>query len=257
MSFAVPPDIRSASPKVFRLEMNGQTVFVKQRRPSKNPLGKRLQRLLFAASGNPLLAPTGVSDNNVRTEAGNLKHMAALGLPVPAVLHEEDDYFVMTRTGRKLERYLIREPERREEYIRRAAELLRKLHSFGLAHGGAQIRNFTKPEDNDLISLIDFEEVISVEHMAEFQLRDLFLLVFSLEKKNMVPDISLVCRYYAGGAADTDADGWRDVHRRLCRAVAALRPVAALDTLVPSAIRMADIRSLARLTAKAKAEQTR
>lgn len=244
MSFAVPLEIRQANPKVFRLQMNGQPVFVKQRRPNKNPAGKMLQRLLYAATGNPLLVPTGVSPNNVLTEIGNIRKMATLGLPVPTILHQEDDYFVMTWTGRKLECFLTREPERRDEHIRRAVGLLRQLHGFGLAHGGAQVRNFTKLEDGDLISLIDFEEVIPAEYIAEFQLRDLFLLVFSLEKGNMAPDLSAICRCYA--------DDWQDVHHRLCRAVAALRPAAIADALVPAAIRMADIRSLARLTARAR-----
>lgn len=244
MSYAVPPPVLAAGPHVFAHEIAGVRVFVKKNRRSKNILGKLAQRLLYALSGNILVLPPGYSrEGSARHEARTLRELAARGVNVPAVLHVEDGYFVMSDVGETLERVLRDSPAEREYNIARAARELRRLHDLGFAHGGAQVKNLAVKDG--AVYFLDFEELIPPEHLGEFQLRDLFLFLFSLERCGFDPDFSGVCAAYGGDERGATAAKMR-------RLIAGLRAARIFDWRVFDKLKIRDIRAVCALVRKAK-----
>ena len=204
MSYAISRRILEAKGNIFAHEIAGERVFVKKKLLSKNPLGRLAQRILFAATGNILLLPP---DSPRRAgadyEARTLRALAAKGINVPAVLHDEEDYFVMEDAGESLYEVLRDSPEGREDLAVRSIIELRRLHDLGFAHGGAQIKNMTV-RDN-VILFIDFEEAIPDRHLAAFQVRDLFLFLLSLERCGFDPDLPKLLAAYSGSEPDAKA----------------------------------------------------
>jgi len=69
--------------------------------------------------------------------------------------------------------------------VEKTAEVLGDLHRRSFYHGASQIRNFTM-DDRGNIHIIDFEESFSKSvDMKALQLRDLFLLIYSLHRQKM------------------------------------------------------------------------
>lgn len=244
MDYSVPKTVLSASPQVFKWRVGDEDVWVKKRRRRKNPLGWWIQRVAYRLTGLILaLPPEWSREDNVTLESDMLRRLAGLGLRVPRVLHVDAGYFVMSDAGVTLEAYLAHNRDQAAEYTDRAARELRRLHDLGLAHGGAQIRNLTVR--NDGIGFIDFESRVPDASLAEFQLRDVFLFLLSLERNGYDPDIAAVCRSYEGG------DGAR-TRLAVCRALRQLRFVRIADSGVFFWLRMNDIRCLSNLVRKAE-----
>lgn len=244
MSYSVPRDEVEAGTQVFIHYVDGEKVFVKKRRPNKNPVGWIAQRLLYRLTGNLLaMPPSRPEGDNVAFESGVLKRLAEHGVRVPRVLHVDADYFVMSDVGRTLEVALREEPEKAGEYVAMAVRELRRFHDLGFAHGGAQIKNITIKDG--VIHFIDFEENIPQEHLEQFQVRDLFLLLLSLQRHGHDPDLKNICGLY-----DPDGDG-----RMLGQVRAALRSLRIarlLDGRLFSRLSMRDVRSLNQLIRKAE-----
>lgn len=245
MSYSVPKTLLASQPSVFAHEVNGEIVFVKQRRKrGKNPLGHLAQLFLYSLTRNILVMPTEwLSGNSVAFETETIRRLAALGVRVPEILHEEEDYFVMSNAGLSLEHYLKKHPDEREALIDKSAAELRRFHDVGCAHGGAQIKNLTVRDGE--IHFIDFETSIPAERLAEFQLRDLFLFILSLERHGHNPDLRRICRIYDGRP-----DG--PTPARLKKCLLGMRPVRLLDNRLLKSLSMRDIRSLGRLVKKAE-----
>lgn len=242
--YCVPAEVRRANTSVFRHIAGDRPVWVKQARRHENPFGWWAQRLAYGMSGLLLLLPPErMTNNRVDFEASTLRRLAGLGVPVPEVLHQEADYFVMADCGASLAQFLKDRPDA-SVWIDKALVELRGLHALGLAHGGAQVKNFTIKDGR--VYLIDFEESIPQARLADFQLRDVFLFMLSLERLGHDPDLPRLCRVYAG-------DGWREVWTRLRQALAALRPVRLAEWRLFDRLSMRDIRSLSRMVAKAQA----
>lgn len=244
MDYLIPQPIVDGSPHVFTYLINGERVFVKKRRPNKNPLAWYMQRLLYGLTGFLLvLPPDRPKRNNVLFESDALRRLGDLGLRVPRVLHVTEDYFVMSQVGRNLEVILRENPKKSAELIEKAARELRGFHRLGLAHGGAQIKNMTVNDGE--ICFIDFEESIPERHMSKFQLRDLFLFIFSLERTGHDPDLASICRIYDDG----DDSG---TLAKIRRALLQLRGVCLAEHKIFARYSMRDVRSLIRLIHKAK-----
>jgi tRNA A-37 threonylcarbamoyl transferase component Bud32 len=194
--YAIPALLRQKNPTVFSLVIEGKRVFVKQSRRGKNPLGKFCQRLLWRLTANPLLLPplqplTGSAEQ----EAATLRRLGEAGINVPALLHAEPDYLVMADAGSQLEEALRQaSPSQRHQLMAEAAQELRRLHDQGYAHGGSQIKNMALQEGK--IYFFDFEERIDAAQLPAFQLRDLFLLLFSLERAGFDPNLKDILASY-------------------------------------------------------------
>ncbi len=234
---------------IFPAVVNGRKVWVKKRRSSGLCLFRRMQKLLYGATGllvamPPDLPPT----DNVGFEAERLSRAAELGLRIPAVLHRAADYFVMEDAGTHLDAYVKAHPEEREDVIDRAASALRNMHDLGLVHGGAQIKNITVRDGE--IFFIDLEESIPPDRLELFKLRDLFLFLFSLEKTGNEPDLRRIAAVYGGPDAE-------QVLRRTVRALRQLRPLRIFNSRLFAGLSLRDVRPLCRLADRADREYER
>ncbi len=246
MEYSVPETVRRSKPLVFVHQIGDEQVFVKQkRRFGKNPLGHVAQHMLYWLTRNVLtLPPAWPTGNSVDFETGTLRHLAALQVKVPEILHQEPDYFVMSNAGVTLEEYLLKHPDQRDVMIDRVAEALAEFHRLGTAHGGAQVKNITVK--NEAIYFIDFETSIPANRLKEFQLRDVFLFILSLERHGHDPDLRRICERYDGGPNGPTLAGIK-------KSLLGFQIVCLLDNPLLDRLSMRDVRSLVSLVRKAKA----
>ncbi len=250
MDFSVSTEeLRRHKGDVFPLVREGKTVWVKKRRRPEAPLLRLAQRLIYAATRFPLAVPPGPApENNVAFEAERLRQAREKGIPVPAVLHLDERYCVLEDAGTPLHSYLKARPEEAEALIGRAAEALRRLHDRGLAHGGTQLKNITVRDGR--ILFIDLEENIPGDRLELFQLRDLFLFLFSLEKNGYNPDLRRICAAYG-------AERGGEVPERLAGALRRFRPLRLVNAGCFDRWTLRDIRPLAALAGKADRDANR
>lgn len=247
MEYLIPETVLRRQINVFPYRIGGKTgrtVWVKKRRRRDNARHWYMQRALYAVTGLALLVPPApLPTDSAAFEAGRLEEAARLGLRVPAVLHRDADYFVIEDAGTTLGEYLRSAPADEAAVIDKAAAELRRAHSLGIAHGGAQIKNLTLRDGE--IGFIDFEENIPAERLEEFQLRDLFLFLLSLEKLGTDPDVRHIVSAYAGAPAEAE-----NVLRRLAAALRQLRMLRVFEFPLFAGWRLGDIRAICRLVKK-------
>ncbi|MCC8166246.1 MAG: hypothetical protein LIQ31_08870 [Planctomycetes bacterium] len=240
--YAIPEAVLRANRHVFSHMVDGERVWVKKRRPDKNPLGWWAQKLLYAMTGNILLMPPDrPTGDNVTFEVSMLRKVSAHGVNVPEVLHVTDTYFVLREVGVSLENYLRDNGPTALNMIPQAAVALKDLHDRGLAHGGTQIKNLTV--NDGVIYFIDFEENIPEKHLRLFQVRDVFLFLLSLERTGFNPDIPALCRAY-------DPNGGEALLDQIRRAVRQFGLVRLANWRLLSRFSMKDIRNMCRFVDK-------
>lgn len=247
MDYSVSEEVLLSHSNVFPLLLGEERVWVKKRRRRDNPGLLLLQRLTHFLTRRTLaVAPGPLPADSVAFEAGRLRRAAVLGVRVPAVLHAAEGYFVLEDAGETLHRIVHDRPAEADDAVHRAASALGRLHDAGIAHGGAQIKNIAlRP---DAVFFFDFEENIPDDKLELFQLRDLFLFLFSLEKAGFDPDFRRICERYRRGDAV------------LGNLVAALRELWMLRIFKYrpfSALRLGDVRALCALVDKADREYGR
>ena len=193
--------------RVCSYEIDGNKVYVKKREKQKK-LRHVFQGILQKITREPMLilSVLPASENEVLFESNKIKELEKQGVSVPHILEVTENYFIMSDTGESLKNYVNDQIEKqkikdkyeqdvfKEEYVQRALDTLIKLHNTGNAQGGCQIRNFTIKDE--VISLIDFEEVIPTQHMKTFQKRDFLLFVLSLQRSGFNPNIRKLSDYY-------------------------------------------------------------
>ena len=152
----------------------------------------------------------------------------------------------MSDTGESLKNYVNDQIEKqkikdkyeqdvfKEEYVQRALDTLIKLHNTGNAQGGCQIRNFTIKDE--VISLIDFEEVIPTQHMKTFQKRDFLLFVLSLQRSGFNPNIRKLSDYYM------DNTEYKTLYSELREFLLKFKWLYFLEWKIFKKIRMKDVR---------------
>ena len=193
--------------RVCSYEVDGNKVYVKKREKQKK-VRHIFQEVLQKITREPMLIPSvlSASENEILFESGKIKELEKQGVSVPHILEVTENYFIMSDTGESLKNYVNDQIEKqkindkhkqdvfKEGYVQRALDTLIKLHSTENAQGGCQIRNFTIK--NEVISLIDFEESIPKKHMKTFQKRDFLLLILSLPRSGVNPNIKKLSEYY-------------------------------------------------------------
>lgn len=247
--YTVPKDIRDEMRKQAgavwdTIAADGRRIWVKMDPAARPGAALLAQQALWKLTHNPLLAPPGIHEGSpIAYEAQRLRAMAAKNIPVPEVLHAEDDYMTLADAGRTLVDVLHAQPARAPELSAMAARALRALHDAGDAHGGAQIKNIAL--DGGQIRFLDFETVIPAGLLPEFQTRDVFLLALSLQRHGHDPDLAALCSAY-------DPAGTTHMLSRVCQGLCGLRLVRVMEHPWLGGLSMRDIRSLAALVAKAQ-----
>lgn len=127
---------------------------------------RKLIQMLFARwlvkrlTGQPLPMQTlALADaaHSMDFEANRLKTLAAAGVPVPRVVLQTAEFFVLDYCGSVVSSLLEQWPPEvwRRELLQLATEL-GEFHQAGHWHGGAQIKNLTRQDGHTY--RIDFEE---------------------------------------------------------------------------------------------------
>lgn len=241
MDYSVSEEVLREHGNVFPLRVGEERVWVKKRRRRDNPGLYQLQRLThFLTRFTLAVAPGSPPADSVGFEVGRLRQAAALGVNVPAVLHRAESYFVLEDAGESVLRIVRDRPAEADDAVLRAASALGRLHGAGIAHGGAQIKNMGLRGGE--ICFFDFEENIPLDRLEQFQLRDMLLFLFSLERIGFDPDIRRVCLHHDRG----------DVF--FAKLIAALRQLRALRLFNRrpfSGMNLGDVGALASLVRKA------
>lgn len=233
--------------RVCSYEIDGNKVYVKKREKQKK-LRHVFQGILQKITREPMLIlsvlPT--SENEVLFESNKIKELEKQGVSVPHILEVTENYFIMSDTGESLKNYVNDQIEKqkikdkyeqdvfKEEYVQRALDTLIKLHNTGNAQGGCQIRNFTIKDE--VISLIDFEEVIPTQHMKTFQKRDFLLFVLSLQRSGFNPNIRKLSDYYM------DNTEYKTLYSELREFLLKFKWLYFLEWKIFKKIRMKDVR---------------
>jgi tRNA A-37 threonylcarbamoyl transferase component Bud32 len=174
--------IQTPTNDVFPIEFDSQRFWVKK---AKVCGSNALQHIVYKLFKNPLLIPSKKQSpiECIYNEAGRLDEIYKKFSHVPHVLVVEDDFMVMSDTGKDLRTVL----ESKEDDLKTVGEIIYKalgvlveLHSLGFFHGGSQIKNLTMKDDE--IYMVDFEEKFIEADIEELQFRDLFLFLISIAK---------------------------------------------------------------------------
>ena len=233
--------------RVCSYEIDGNKVYVKKREKQKK-LRHVFQGILQKITREPMLilSVLPASENEVLFESGKIKELEKQGVSVPHILEVTENYFIMSDTGESLKNYVNDQIEKqkikdkyeqdvfKEEYVQRALDTLIKLHNTGNAQGGCQIRNFTIKDE--VISLIDFEEVIPTQHMKTFQKRDFLLFVLSLQRSGFNPNIRKLSDYYM------DNTEYKTLYSELREFLLKFKWLYFLEWKIFKKIRMKDVR---------------
>ena len=233
--------------RVCSYEIDGNKVYVKKREKQKK-LRHVFQGILQKITREPMLilSVLPASENEVLFESNKIKELEKQGVSVPHILEVTENYFIMSDTGESLKNYVNNQIEKqkikdkyeqdvfKEEYVQRALDTLIKLHNTENAQGGCQIRNFTIKDE--VISLIDFEEVIPTQHMKTFQKRDFLLFVLSLQRSGFNPNIRKLSDYYM------DNTEYKTLYSELREFLLKFKWLYFLEWKIFKKIRMKDVR---------------
>ena len=233
--------------RVCSYEIDGNKVYVKKREKQKK-LRHVFQGILQKITREPMLilSVLPASENEVLFESNKIKELEKQGVSVPHILEVTENYFIMSDTGESLKNYVNNQIEKqkikdkyeqdvfKEEYVQRALDTLIKLHNTENAQGGCQIRNFTIKDE--VISLIDFEEIIPTQHMKTFQKRDFLLFVLSLQRSGFNPNIRKLSDYYM------DNTEYKTLYSELREFLLKFKWLYFLEWKIFKKIRMKDVR---------------
>lgn len=153
-----------------------------------------------------------------------LRHLAALGAPVPPIVAEGADYFVTPDSGPTLHN-LMRDagfdPAERIDAFAAAGRALAAFHALGVSHGRPSIRDICW--DGAAARFLDVERYAGKRNTPAGHAQDLVMLVFTAfaEARGPAPEIAALTAAYRG--ADP-ADIWAGA-RRLCRRIGWLGPL--------------------------------
>lgn len=171
--------------RVFSFLFEGKRIWVKQAEHVYHEAWLRFARRACLLLGLGFLQP-GADPNGaraVRFEAGRLRRLRRLSLPVPEVFASGVDWLALFDCGKPLSN-VVRdaEPAERAEALRQAAEALAALHAHGLHHGRPALKDMMW--DGRRSWLLDFEDGVIVGSPREKRLaRDVLLFLQSIMKE--------------------------------------------------------------------------
>jgi len=213
--------------EVFPFSYAEERFWLKRARSTGSNL---LHHAAWRITGLPLLIP--VKRQNpleaLRHESEKLLRLRRQGFPVPKVLWVTEEFFVMEDSGPSVPNALKSGtlPVEEKSYFR-LFELLALLHRSGEYHGGPQLRNFTYREGR--FHCIDFEENFEPNIPLEtLQLRDLFLLLFSLAKDRHPVNYSRMLHRYEKVFGH---EGAREALRQFARSLGPLERIVGFPPL--------------------------
>ena len=160
--------------RVVCMDSDQGPIVMKGQRPARGPARYRLLNLVASALNAPYLkaAPAWGGARAQEVEVRRLRSLRALGLPVPQVLHVEQEFFVMESLGEgNLAHTMQSHPQCAFELWCSGGDLLLQVHAKGQYLSQAFARNFVMRGTQ--LGLIDFEDdPLEVMSLPEAQVRD-------------------------------------------------------------------------------------
>ena len=156
---------RTPPPRIERVEIDGQAGFLK--RPEILIRRMRLQK------GDAIAA--------FEAERSAYQRLGELGLPVPKLLDEGEDYFVTKDSGPSMIDLLRRGGASHEDFknaIGMAAETLADFHARGYSHGRPALKDICWDQKN--ITFIDLERISPSRDNLKGHGLDVLVFFFSL-----------------------------------------------------------------------------
>ncbi|MBT8409061.1 MAG: phosphotransferase [Alphaproteobacteria bacterium] len=184
---------RQSTARISKIELDGKTYWVKRR--EKLGLRMRLQKGDAAAA--------------FERERAAYRQLSRAGLPVPPLVAEDSDLFVIPDCGSNLARILRRQSGTLQERVAifdKAARALAEFHRAGFSHGRPSLKDILW--DGERIRLIDFERFApdrkTTAHFAE----DVLIIVFNALSVSVqhCAEIDQIAESYRGAG---DAEVWR------------------------------------------------
>ncbi len=194
--------------RIQRIEVAGQFYWVKSE--ERLTMRMRLQK--------------GDAHNAFEAERQAMHTLSQAGAPVPPVVAEGPDYFVMPDRGQSLRRLLrdtSLEPSARLPAFRAAAKGLARFHENGLSHGRPSIKDICW--DGQRVTFLDLERYAPKRNTRNGHAQDLVILLFSAFADAGRPCAETDALAESYRAVDR-ADIWADA-QRLCRRLAWISPL--------------------------------
>lgn len=189
---------QTPQPRIERVEIDGQAGWLK--RPEQLSRRMRLQK--------------GDANAAFEAERSAYQRLGSLGLPVPKLLDEGEDYFVTADSGPILV-VLLRDhgasDENVQEAIGVAAETLGQFHALGYSHGRPALKDICWDGQN--ITFIDLERINPSRDNLKGHGLDVLVFFFSLiaETGGIGDEAFAARRRYQ--AKDTK-DVWQEAQRQ-------------------------------------------
>lgn len=186
--------------RILRIEAGGRFYWVKSR--------ERLRLRMRLQKGDPARA--------FEAERRAMHALAAAGLPVPPILAEGPDYFVIPDCGRPLS-HLLRDaglgPAGRLPAFTAAATGLAGFHARGFSHGRPSIKDICW--DGNAATFLDLERHAARRNTTAGHVEDLVILLFSAfaETGRDCPETDALAAAYRAA----DPGGIWQGAARLCR----------------------------------------
>lgn len=147
--------------RAFSTVYNDEKVWIKLPAMGEANFWHIVLKLLFKITKNPLLAPTVVTNpkESLKHEAQKLKHLDSLGVKVPKVLAQSDEFIVLSDCGTPLSLLINRENisfNEKKEVLHKLSTTLANMHNLGIYHSRPALRDIAYKDGE--VYFMDFEE---------------------------------------------------------------------------------------------------
>jgi len=175
--------------RVHSFQWKGEKVWLKQAEKVKNTTWINFARWACGTLGLRIFQPGNTTDGvkALHLEAGRLRRMNRLGLPVPRLIGAGPGWIVISDVGRPADRVLtdLALPHGyRLMVLRELARSLAQLHKEGFHHGRPALRDMAWNEEKKETAIFDFEDgILPGLRPDKRKQRDFLLFIQSIYKE--------------------------------------------------------------------------
>ena len=173
--------------RAFSTVYNGEKVWIKLPAMGEANFWHIVLKLLYKITKNPLFAPTVVTNpkESLKYEAQKLQQLANIGINVPKVLAQSEDFIVLSDCGTPLS-LLINSDKislvEKKEILHKLSITLANMHNIGIYHSRPALRDITYKEGQ--VYFMDFEENLeNILSQKDAITRDGLIYIHSIYRK--------------------------------------------------------------------------
>ncbi|MFP8966993.1 hypothetical protein ACKC9G_10480 [Pokkaliibacter sp. CJK22405] len=180
----VEKQVSASAKRVIRIDWQNESFWVKSPEETRVTIWHRLASPLSTLIKNPLLRSTVASGGaeELLAEAARIRLLHQKGMPVPEVVAQSDEWFVIRDGGRSIRGVLKDKTLSAADklgILQKVAAALGDIHARGGWHGRPALRDILW--DGEQVTFIDFEENLAARlDPLLCQVRDLLLFTHSL-----------------------------------------------------------------------------